>query len=189
MAVATLLWGYQLYRFSLSLITVVCLGAFANPASFGQQSSFKKADAKPYPCQTEWTAPPLNEQTPNIVSTSLAGGYTMYTVRVHLHTPEGNQTECAVRQFRFNFPALQNWMSLSGSEPTVQITIESPFSQGVGDTLLLYAVQRISCENENGYSAFVMDAATPNGYQSPFDYYANVTVIGKPEQSACRLKK
>jgi hypothetical protein len=89
MAVATLLWGYQLYRFSLSLITVVCLGAFANPASFGQQSSFKKADAKPYPCQTEWTAPPLNEQTPNIVSTSLAGGYTMYTVRVHLAYTRG----------------------------------------------------------------------------------------------------
>jgi hypothetical protein len=53
----------QLHRFSLSLLSVVCLGAFTIPAGLGQQSSFKKADAKPYPCQTEWTAPPLNEDT------------------------------------------------------------------------------------------------------------------------------
>jgi hypothetical protein len=51
--------------------------------------------------------------------------------------------------------------------PTVQITIESPSSQGVGDTLVLY-------------SAFIMDAGTPNGYQSSFYYFANVTVIGRP---------
>ena len=119
--------GYQLHRFSLSLISVACVGAFAGPASFGQQSSFKKADAKPYHCQTDWTASPLNEETPNIVSASLGSEYMMYTVRVHLHTPEGNQTECAVRQFRFNFPALQNWMSLSGNEPTVQITSSRHF--------------------------------------------------------------
>jgi hypothetical protein len=100
----------------------------------------------------------------------------MYTARVELHTPEGNQTECAVRQFRFHFPLLENWMSVSGDVPNVQITIESSSSQGFGDTLVLYSVQRIS---ENGFSAFIMDAATPNGYQSPLRYFADVTVIGK----------
>lgn len=170
----SLLGVYQLHRFSLSLITVICLGAFTNPAGFAQKSSFTKAE--PYPCQIQWTAPPLSELTPNIVISPLAGGYTMYTVRVELHTPEGNQTECAVRQFRFHFPLLENWMSVSGDVPNVQITIESSSSQGFGDTLVLYSVQRIS---ENGFSAFIMDAATPNGYQSPLRYFADVTVIGK----------
>jgi hypothetical protein len=59
-------------------------------------------------------------------------------------------------------------MSVSGDVPNVQITIESPSSQGFGDTLVLYFLQRIS---EN-------DAATPNG--SSLRYFANVTVIGKP---------
>lgn len=172
-------WGNQLHRFSLSLVTVVCLGAFTHPASFAQKSAFKRAETPPYPCQTDWTAPGLDEITPNIVSTPLANGYMMYTVRVQLHTPEGNQTECAVRQFRFHFPLLQNWTgSISGDVPTVQITVESPSSQGVGDTLVLYSIQRIA--KENGYSAFIMNAETPNGYESPLSYFANVTVIGKP---------
>jgi hypothetical protein len=174
-AAESIFWGYQLHRFSLSLITVVCLGAFTNPACLAQHSPFTKGE--PSPCDTNWTAPPLNVVTPGIVSTPLPNGYTMYTVRVQLHTPEGNLTECAVRQFRFHFPLLLNWTSTSGNEPTVQITIESPSSQGVGDTLVLYSVQRIT---ENGFSTFIMDAGTPNGYQSPFYYFANVTVIGTP---------
>jgi hypothetical protein len=126
-----------------------------------------------------WTAPGLNELTPNIVSAPLANGYMMYTVRVQLHTPEDNVTECGVRQFRFHFPLLQNWSGSASSDvPTVQITIESPSSQGFGDALFLYSIQRI--DNENGFSAFLMDAATPAGYQSPFIYFASVTVIGKP---------
>jgi hypothetical protein len=166
-----------LHRRSLSLVAVVCLGAVTHPASFAQKSAFEKVATPPYPCQTEWTAPGLNELTPNIVTAVLASGYMMYTVRVQLHTPDGNQTECAVRQFRLHFPQLQNWTETSGDVPTVQITIESLASQGVGDTLVLYSVQRLV---ENSFSAFVMNAGTPNGYQSPLIYFANVTVIGKP---------
>jgi hypothetical protein len=158
---------------------MVCLGALTNSVSFAQKSAFQKVETPPYPCQTEWTAPGLNDPTPNIVSTPLANGYSMHTVRVQLHTPEGNQTECAVRQFRFHFPPMQNWTgSNPGEVPTVQITIESPYSQGFGDTLVLYSIQRV--DNENGYSAFIMDAQTPNGYESPLNYFVNVTVIGKP---------
>jgi hypothetical protein len=54
----------------------------------------------------------------------------MYTVRVHLHTPEGNQTECAVRQFRFNFPALQEWMSLSGNNASTRYLFPSILVRG-----------------------------------------------------------
>lgn len=171
--------GSQLPRPSLLLATAVCFGTFSHAPSFAQKSAFKNAETPPYPCQTEWTAPGLNEITPNMVSTQLANGYMMYTVRVQLHTPEGNQTECAVRQFRFHFPLLQNWTGVnSGNVPTIQITIESPSSQGFGDGLVLYEIQRI--ENENGFSAFLMDAETPNGYESPLSYFANVTVIGMP---------
>lgn len=166
-------------RLCLSLATVLCLAAFSNMVSFGQKSPFERIATPPYPCETTWTAPGLNEITPNIVSTPLANGYAMYTVRVQLHTPEDNITACSVRQFRFHFPLLQNWSgTISADVPTVQITIESPHSQGFGDSLALYSVQRI--DNENGFSAFIMDATTPNGYQSPFTYFANVTVIGRP---------
>ena len=166
-------------RLRLSLTTALCLGAFSHLAGFAQKSPFGKIATPPYPCQTSWTAPGLNVLTPNIVSTPLANGYVMYTVRVQLHTPEDNVTECAVRQFRFHFPLLQNWSGTTSADvPTVQITIESPSSVGLGDSLALYSIERI--DNENGFSAFLMDAATPNGYQSPLTYFANVTVIGKP---------
>jgi hypothetical protein len=57
----------------------------------------------------------------------------MYTVRVKMNTPEGNRTACNVRQYRFDFPPLNDWMAADANDtPTMQITLESPCSQGNG---------------------------------------------------------
>jgi hypothetical protein len=140
--------------------------------------SFQQATKEPYPCDTTSTFPAAGVPTPNVVSTALACGSKMYAVRVKMHTPDGNRTACNVRQYRFDFPLLSDWLAADANDtPTVQITLESPCSQGNGDGMVLYSMER---DVLNGQSDLIIDAGTPNAYQSPLDYYANITVVGTP---------
>jgi hypothetical protein len=153
------------------------LSVLSAPVSgFGQTKSPSAHDAK---CDVNWTAPPLDQLTPGIVATPLPGGkLVMYTVRVEMHTPEGNISECSVRQYRFHLPLLQNTDGTgSGPVPQIQLTIESPDAIGAGVGLIFYSDTRFE---ENGFSALLIDAQTPASVQSPSHYFANLTVIGQP---------
>jgi hypothetical protein len=186
-----------LHRSYFSLISALCLSTvtftdvLAQPVPAAptkatcpviKSLSFQQATKEPYPCDTTSTLPAAGALTANVVSTVLAGGWTMYTVRVKMHTPEDNRTACNVRQYRFNFPLLSNWLAADANDtPTVQITLESPCSQGNGDGMVLYSMERDVLNGmSDRMSDLIIDAGTPNAYQSPLDYYANITVLGTP---------
>jgi len=105
--------------------------------------------------------------------TQTLSGLRQYSARVLMHTPEDNFGECSVRQYRLILPRLQT----KAPGARIQVTIQSPDSVGAGSAMILFGIERFDTDK---FTEYVINAQTPAGYQSPYTYYANITVIGKP---------
>lgn len=101
----------------------------------------------------------------------------IYSARLLMGSPNGNGTECSVRQVLFFLPDdLANGLDETGnSAPVVQISIDSPDSIGYTEAMLPYSLQRVA----GPPTEYVLDAQ--DMIQSPYTYYANITIIGHPK--------
>jgi hypothetical protein len=172
-------------RLSIALLCVFCVGTAA-----GQKSDPPASHAR-FGCDTNPQLPASGIVTTGVIVTDLpdsniytangqkaAGmqklsGLKQYSARVLMHTPEDNFKECSVRQFRLILPRLQT----SAPDTRIQVTIESPDAIGEGAAMILFSMERYDTDQ---LTECIIDAQTPAGYQSPYTYFANITVIGKP---------
>jgi len=167
------------------------------------QSVVKDVPDIDYTCETVWVVPPNNQVTDGVIESDVPGAFIysaknphkptavpalkQYAARVAMHTAEGNETDCSVRQYRLILPRLL--VAKDGANipnPIIQVTVAGAKPNGEGVAMIVYSIQHDDVVADYG-TEYVISAqvpanpAFPKGYQSHYTYYANITVIGVPD--------
>jgi hypothetical protein len=106
----------------------------------------------------------------------------VYAARILMGAPNGNVTECSVRQVLFFVPdELANGLDTGNKAPVVQISMDSPDAMGYTEGMLPYGMSRTQSGTETQYT---FDAQCM--VQSPYTYYINITITGHPKAGASK---